>query len=366
MKVSKVFVVPAMLAVSVSTAYAQSSVTLYGTIDEGFDYISNQAGHANYALVSGSQQLGDRWGLKGTEDLGGGVHAIFQLENGFSLNNGQERSPGQMFGRQAYVGLSSEQAGTVTLGRQYDSVVDYVTPLSAAGSWGGTLFEHPFDADNLDDSFRVNNAVKYTSADYSGLQFGGLYGFSNQAGAFANNRAWSVGARYRIGALTAAAAYINADGEDDSTTGAVTDGPYAAGKQRVAAAGVNYAIGAATLGLLYTHTDLIDAPRGTFLRDIKFDNVEFNAKYDVSAAWYVAMMYVYTSSSVHVINGGQNDPQDHEIGATAGYRLSKRTELYIQALYQHTTEDQHASIGGLTDSSSNHQTVARVGMRTSF
>jgi predicted porin len=73
---------------------------------------------------------GSRWGLRGAEDLGGGLKAIFVLENGFSVQNGRLAQDGREFGRQAYVGVGSTQFGTVTLGRQYDSLVDFVAPLS--------------------------------------------------------------------------------------------------------------------------------------------------------------------------------------------------------------------------------------------
>ncbi|WP_408457339.1 porin [Paraburkholderia fungorum] len=108
---------PAALSIVAGVAHAQSSVTLYGSIGEGFEYISNLGGHADYALVSGTQQLGNRWGLKGTEDLGGGLSAVFQLENGFSVNNGSALPNGQMFGRQAYVGLASNDMGALTFGQ---------------------------------------------------------------------------------------------------------------------------------------------------------------------------------------------------------------------------------------------------------
>ncbi|HMC46258.1 MAG TPA: porin, partial [Caballeronia sp.] len=72
----------------VAGAHAQSSVTLYGVIDEGFDYTNNVNGNKAYEMQSGYAQ-GSRWGLKGGEDLGGGVKAIFTLENGFNLNNGR-------------------------------------------------------------------------------------------------------------------------------------------------------------------------------------------------------------------------------------------------------------------------------------
>ena len=63
----------------------------------------------------------------------------------------------------------------MTLGRQYDSVVDYLGPLALTGTqYGGTQFAHPFDNDNLDNSFRINNSVKYQSANYAGFKFGAL------------------------------------------------------------------------------------------------------------------------------------------------------------------------------------------------
>ncbi|WP_049017806.1 porin, partial [Burkholderia multivorans] len=130
----------------------QSSVTLYGVIDEGLNYTNNVGTGHVYEMASGYAQ-GSRWGLKGNEELGGGLKAVFQLENGFDVNTGRLNQGGRMFGRQAYVGLSSAQYGTVTFGRQYDSVVDYLAPTTANGNWGGYLLAHPFDNDNTDNSF---------------------------------------------------------------------------------------------------------------------------------------------------------------------------------------------------------------------
>jgi Outer membrane protein (porin) len=126
----------AALGAFAGVAHAQSSVTLYGIIDEGFNINTNSGGKHLYNLSSGVLQ-GSRFGLRGTEDLGGGLKAIFVLENGFDVNNGKLGQGGLMFGRQAYVGLSS-QFGTVTLGRQYDSVVDYVGPLEAGDNGAAT------------------------------------------------------------------------------------------------------------------------------------------------------------------------------------------------------------------------------------
>src|SRR5262245_38630711 len=98
------------------SAHAQSSVTLYGVIDAGLIYVNNVNGAHQYAAQAGWYQ-GNRWGLYGTEDLGGGYQAIFRLESGFSVQTGALGQGGALFGRQAYVGLASPY-GTVTLGRQ--------------------------------------------------------------------------------------------------------------------------------------------------------------------------------------------------------------------------------------------------------
>ncbi len=189
----------ALLGVVVNPAFAQSSVTLYGLIDAGIAYTNNQSGSKNIQTTSGAVN-GSRWGLRGSEDLGGGLKAIFTLENGFNIDNGKLGQNSAEFGRQAFVGLASDQAGAVTLGRQYDSVVDYLAPLSLTGTGsGGTFFAHPYDNDNLDNSFRVSNSLKYQSVNYGGLKFGALYGFSNDANGFSTNRAYSVGVSYNYG-----------------------------------------------------------------------------------------------------------------------------------------------------------------------
>jgi len=74
----------AALVTLTGTAHAQSSVTLYGIVDNGISYNSNAGGHTLYKLSSGVMQ-GSRWGVRGIEDLGGGLKTIFALESGFDL-----------------------------------------------------------------------------------------------------------------------------------------------------------------------------------------------------------------------------------------------------------------------------------------
>jgi GBP family porin len=242
---------------------------------------------SKFGMTSGNLQ-GSRWGLRGQEDLGGGLKAVFTLENGFDITNGRPLQGGREFGRQAYVGLSSANAGTVTLGRQYDSVVDYLGPMTANGCWGGTYFSHPFDNDNTNNSFRVNNSVKYQSANYGGFTFGGLYGFSNDAGGFANNRAYSAGMAYGNGPFKIAAAYLQTQNSNGNAVGAVTDsstssvGTSASHRQRTYGVGADYSVGALTFGGAWTQTRLDES---ALFGNGSFNNYELNARYNVTPAF---------------------------------------------------------------------------------
>jgi predicted porin len=185
-----------------SAAHAQSSVTLCGLIDTSLVYSSNGRFNASKSSAGGGTQWQEfagsvytpRWGLRGIEDLGGGLSAVFWLENGFNSTNRTFKNGGDLFGRQAWGGLSSRQYGTLTLGRQYDFMVTYVAPLSATGpGFGGNLAEHPYDNDNLNNDMRLNNSVEFSSASFDGLKFGAMYAFSNAASQIANNAAYSAG-----------------------------------------------------------------------------------------------------------------------------------------------------------------------------
>ncbi|MGV7246634.1 porin [Caballeronia sp. M23-90] len=327
---------------SASQARAQSSVTLYGLLDEGINYTNNAGGHSIWEMQSGFAQ-GSRWGLKGVEDLGGGMRAIFQLENGFDVSTGRYGQGGRQFGRQAYIGVQSTLFGTVTLGRQYDSVVDFVAPLTANGNWAGYLFSHPFDNDNTDNSFRLNNSVKYTSSNYAGLTFGGLYGFSNQTN-FSDNRSYSVGAQYAIGPLTVAASYMQINNPGVNVAGSLAnDTTFTAARQRVWGGGVNYTLfTSTTVGFVYTHTDLnaptaisgyLSAPFANAPSTLKFDTYEVNVKHQFTSSFYVGAMCSFTQGKFNSA-AGEAKPKWNQFGLMADYDLSPRTDVYVQGLYQ--------------------------------
>lgn len=378
-------------------AFAQSSVTLYGLIDEGIDYTNNVGGHAVYEMTSGYAQ-GSRWGLKGGEDLGGGNSAVFQIESGFNAGNGALAQGARAFGRQAFVGLANERYGTVTFGRQYDSVVDYLAQTTANGNWGGYLLSHPYDNDNTDNTFRLNNTIKYASPSFGGFSFGGTYSFSNDTG-FANNRALSVGAQYTIGGWLIAAAYLNADNPALTSGGAIAgasstngaDGNFASSRLQIFGAGVNYTAGPATLGFAYSNTWIaqpvanvgyltgdetiqpVTGPlAGGRVTSLRYQNFEVNGKYQFTPACFVGAQYVYTLEHYDATTGSVK-PSIHSVGLMVDYNLSKRTDVYLQGAFQLVAGEKTGSsldqayVPGAQDlSSTSRQVVVRAAIRHSF
>ena len=380
----KTLMVAALTGVFATAAHAQSSVTLYGLIDAGITYANNSGGHSLWKATSGTVN-GSRWGLRGSEDLGGGLHAIFTLENGFNIQNGTASQSSRMFGRQAFVGLASDQYGAVTLGRQYDSVVDYLAPLSNTGTqYGGTIAAHPFDNDNLNNSIRFNNTVKYSSVNYAGFKFGGTYSFSNST-EFANNRAYSVGASYNWGGLNVGAGYLHLNNDVNNLQNAVTNSgaqtgeyTFAAGRQSTFGGGVNYTFGPATAGFVYTQTQLGNAinisptqsgtSKGIGLNggSARFQNFEGNVRYALTPALSLAGAYTYTRANF----GGGVNPNYNTVALQSDYALSKRTDVYLQGDWQHVSSNQDnigAYLNGLGSASTRQDQVAvTVGMRHRF
>ncbi|KVV41481.1 porin [Burkholderia territorii] len=380
-------------ALSAAPVFAQGSVTLYGLIDAGIDYTNNVGGHGAWQMASGVAQ-GSRWGLKGTEDLGGGYSALFRIDSGFNVNSGTFAQGGRMFGRQAYVGLGSTRFGTLTLGRQYDSVVDYLAPTTANGSWGAYPFSHPLDNDNTGNTFRVNNTFEYASPDFAGFSFGGTYRFSNDTG-FANNRQWSVGAQYEQRGLLVGAAFLNADNPGATAGGAIAgpgavgaDANFVSARLRIFGAGVNYTAGPATIGFAYTNSNVtrptsnvgylfgdetIEPATGPLaggtVTALEYQNLELNGKYQFTPAFFVGAQYVYTTVRYEATTGSAK-PKIHSIGLMADYTLSKRTDVYLTRAYQRIAGDatgsslDQALVPGAADlSSTSKQLLVHAGIR---
>lgn len=330
------------LAAGVScAAHAQSSVTLYGIINEALTWSSNQGGHQAIQLT-GNGEYGSRFGLKGAEDLGGGTKAVFVLENGFTPTNGTLGQNGRMFGRQAWVGFTSPQYGTLTFGRQYDAIVGTLQTMTSNGAWGGVMFSHPYDNDNTDDYERVNNSVKYVSPTWHGLNGIAVYGFSNDAGGFANNRMWSVGTLYTQGSFAIAAAYSLYDSPGINTTatvnsnGAITccDAPIIAKREQIAGVGASYVIGPAKFSLMYSNA--IYSNVGTSLTsgiNYRFNNYEANVRYTITPTIIAGVAYTYTSDNITGGTGGPAQVHWHQVNFLVDDFLSKRTSMYVEVVW---------------------------------
>lgn len=176
----KTLLAAALVAGFAGVAHAESSVTLYGLVDAGYgysnieskgrgDYPNGKVSTREFGVQSGVMN-GNRWGLKGKEDLGNGTSAIFVLESGFDLGDGTSSQGGRLFGRQAYVGLTGESWGTFTIGRQYNAGDGFVSPIDPFGTGGGLASATTVFGDSLSD--RYDRVIKYVTPNFSGFQFG--------------------------------------------------------------------------------------------------------------------------------------------------------------------------------------------------
>ncbi|WP_027816138.1 porin [Paraburkholderia bannensis] len=379
----------ALLGVS-TAAFAADSVTLYGVIDTSIQYVShaNSQGDHRWGMAD-SNLSGSRWGLKGAEDLGGGLKAIFQLESGFNPNSGGFHQGGRMFGRQAFVGLSGDQWGTVTLGRQYDPLVDMVQPLTADNDFS-SMFSTPGDVDNNDNSSRTNNAVKYVSPVMSGFQFEGLYAFGGVAGQTGSGQTWSGAATYSMGQFSAAAGYFYAanatssvkrtgwsstsdgtfDGNFDPNT-PINNGYITAKSIGIASVAVQYVVGSVKMNLRYSNAQYRPDAQSAFGSTERYNVGGAYVGYQATPALLLGLGYIYTKAD------GNTSATYHQVSAGADYSLSKRTDVYLMGAWQHASGTQgngkggtapaEASIGSYGYSSNDTvQAIATVGIRHKF
>lgn len=144
-------------------AHAQSSVTLYGVADAAIESVK---GATSLTRLTSGQQQGSRWGLRGTEDLGGGMNAGFVLEAGFSLDTGALPSSGKAFHRQSFVSLGGG-FGAIRLGRQY-SPIDDVAGIVGTKTYDLLSVSKVIGVDAFD---RLDNTLTYVSPKLGGFTF---------------------------------------------------------------------------------------------------------------------------------------------------------------------------------------------------
>jgi predicted porin len=393
----KVALVGAVL-LAAPPAFAQSSVTLYGVADTGLVYANNQAsvgatggGHPVTKLSSGIW-AGSRFGLTGTEDLGGGTQTIFRLESGFNLDSGAQQYTNAEFGRLAYVGVTNSTYGTFTAGRQYTSYYTLLAPYSPTTYLSGYFGAHPGDLDGMDTIYRANNSLVYTSPKIHGFTLSGSYSLGGVAGSLNSGSTWSGAIQYANGpvGLAVAISRINnstpgggAFGADSTTnTGgqsgvsAVTNGYQTAQAQQRFAVGGGYTFnGAWDISATYSNVQYIPGIHSNFTDTAIFNTAGAVLHWKPSPVWDFASGYSYTRATK--ANGITSSAQYQQVSLSEYYSLSKRTGLYAMQAFQRSNGktlgtagagnviDATATIGDgfqSTPSSSNKQFAAGVGI----
>jgi predicted porin len=366
-----------ILAIASHAQAANNSVTLYGIIDTGLQYVNNSGGQGQSALsMSTGNQVGSRWGLRGGEDLGGGLSTVFKLESGFNSTNGESSQGGRLFGRTAMVGLSSNTWGTLTLGRQYDALFDLVQQTQGDGFLGG-FFSASGDVDDADNSIRFNNAVKWSSPDWNGLTAVAHYAFGGVAGAISSGQTYSAAAAYAKGPLTVAGGYMHIDNgntaaqrgnstADSIFNSSVNQAYESASKIDIVRAGANVTVGQFILGGYYSHSQYNADQFSAFQTAEKYDN------YSVYAVWNVAPDLATEVGYNFMKSSGDSSATRNQLGLAVDYNLSKRTDVYGVVAWANANGSDgmgkaQAVIGSTSiDAGANSQTLVTVGLRHKF
>jgi predicted porin len=294
-------------------AAAQTNVTIYGIIDAGPEIISNAntaAAPNTLARISSGNLSGSRIGFRGTEDLGGGLSAVFTLENGMDISTGVALQANRLFGRQAFVGLQGSW-GSLLVGRQNSLQLDWMSKYNTMdnATWSSKVHDASF-------SDRLDNAVKYTVKVADPVEISTYYstGYDSTkggevAGSVKAGREFGLGSQYTGGTLRLAGVFDQKNG--------VT---------AVTAADIDRHL---TLGARFRVADSVEVMGGYLWRKqdtsnvvVRTDMFWFGGSYQVTGPFQVSASFYHTN-----LKGSDADPSS--IITLLKYSLSKRTDLYL-------------------------------------
>jgi len=374
----------AVAAMAAGGAYAQSSVTLYGVVDAGIEYQNHQpnvAGSHDVVRLTSGNMSGSRWGLRGVEDLGGGLKGLFVLESGFNVDTGTSGQNGRLFGRQAFVGLGS-QWGQLTLGRHQTPFYDFglaFDPMAISTNYSITSQDAGF-------SSRADNSLKYIGK-FGGLTASLLYstGANTQGGitpyvgtagevpgSYKTGREYSASLIYAGGPFSVGVVFDETNlGNPTPTAGADST---RAKIQRASVAGT-YAFGPAKVfaGYRYAHAlDNARLPGGTLANGTIVDS-------GVSNLYWLGMGYQLTpalslTGAAYYQDFRNSGADPWSFVASADYAFSKRTDAYLNVAYTKNKDGSTLGLGGSgaagsgfgTTNGSANQFGAVVGVRHKF
>jgi predicted porin len=358
-------------------AFAQS-VTLYGVLDTGAEYV-NHIGPQSRSVVRMTAitgKLPSRWGLRGTEAIGNGISVEFALENGFNVDRGDVNQGSRLFGRQAWVGINSPY-GSLSFGRQY--TMDYwalLDDILGPNIYGlGSL-------DSYTPNVRSDNTVAYKGA-FHGITVGATYSFGRDAGATANSPGQGTCAGQVAGSPTACRQITALLRYDTSSFGIATAYDEQRGGSTAAA---NFFDGVASVPLTNSgdRDSRIYANGWLKLYGVKLEggfigrSVTFASPAQASVRsdlYYLGASYLITprfavDTEVFRIINEQHDTRASMVVARGTYLLSKRSAVYLQGAYLWNSRRAAYSIsaggGGTTPAPGFNQLGAMAGIRHLF
>ena len=333
-------------------AIAQSSVTLYGMADAFIGGVKNPgSGDRAYVVNSGGMQT-SYWGIKGTEDLGMGTKAIFDLNGFFRPDTGSMgRFTGDsMFSRNAFVGLTNETYGTLKIGRNttpYFVSTILFNPLVDSYTFSPMIFHTYFptpqnvggvsDPGILGDS-GWNNSLLYSTPNFGGLTANFIYGFGESPGNNGKNK-WGGNLTYFSGNFAATLAFqqVKFDVAPFDPQNANLAG---LDKQSAVQAGVTYdfKIVKAFLQGQYIKTNFNTSSNGG---DIKHIDGQAGVAVPVGAGNILAS-YTYGRVLNEVAGIKRNT-----FAVAYDYNLSKRTDVYGAYYYDKVSGVEHGDTFGV-------------------
>ncbi|HOX68219.1 MAG TPA: porin [Burkholderiaceae bacterium] len=339
----KSLVAVAVLGGFASVAVAQSSVTLYGRIDQNITYQDpgkNAAASSGGRLGKGVTKLNDggvsgfgnsRWGLRGSEDLGDGLRAYFLLESSIAADTGagggSTVSGSSFFNRQAYIAIGSKTLGDIRLGRiETISRETNVRINDATGENEIGIQEVVASNRPLFQNFgtRIDNGVSYRSPVLGGFQGILTIGLNEdfKSTSSATPPVTSKASEYHGVGLIFGQGPFNAAVSYEEFSGGVVSGSY----NKAVTVGANYNFGLATVYAAYQNTSdfgpQLAAP--TFAKGTDHDAYNVGVKVPYGNFTFKAQ---YTSSTVDR-TGALSDLDQEKYGLSAAYALSKRTSVY--------------------------------------
>ncbi|PXW24954.1 porin [Paraburkholderia caballeronis] len=333
------------LAAAATAAHAQSSVTLYGRIDNGIQYETGSRTGNQLAAESGN--WGCSWfGLEGFEDLGGGTRALFKLEGQLNTMTGSlAGGPGALFNRHAVVGMENDRFGTFKMGNIGAGEIQQ-------DSWGADpQLMQRYAISSLvrgrNWPTAVNGGFEYQTPSWNGLQFKGQYELTNNAkwneSTTSQGRSNGLEATYTFGSGDFRVIYDEIRSPDGKF-----DNVYA--NSRSILVGGTYVVGPVKFYLGYQHLSAPDATNASVGVTDASQPAGVSAPTAVNhewvgAAWQVSAATALTAAVFHAnANNGNGNATMFTLGGT--YNLSKRTFLYTEAGYVRNSSTSNIPLSG--------------------